>query len=187
MMTFAWRWSALTAAARTISRPGPHSGSPLDGLVRRGHQSARRRGQTAGVQAARRWKLIRTFASCCKARMWTRSPSPRPIIGTPWPRFGACKPARTSMSKSRFLTTFGKARKWSKAAHRYKKIVQAGTQSRSSHGIKEAVEWVQKGNLGKIRVARGLCYKPRPASAKRKARRRFPPRWITICGAGRRP
>jgi len=49
------------------------------------------------------------------------------------------------------------------AARRYKKIVQAGTQSRSSHGIKEAVEWVQKGNLGKIRVARGLCYKPRPS------------------------
>ena len=53
-----------------------------------------------------------------------------------------------------------------KAAQHYKKIVQAGTQSRSSHGIKEAVEWVQKGNLGKIKVARGLCYKPRPSIGK---------------------
>jgi hypothetical protein len=52
------------------------------------------------------------------------------------------------------------------AAHRYKKIVQAGTQSRSSLGIKEAVAWVQKGNLGKIRVARALCYKPRPSIGK---------------------
>jgi predicted dehydrogenase len=52
------------------------------------------------------------------------------------------------------------------AANRYNKIVQAGTQSRSSYGIKEAVEWVQKGNLGKIRVARALCYKPRPSIGK---------------------
>jgi predicted dehydrogenase len=49
------------------------------------------------------------------------------------------------------------------AARRYKKIVQAGTQARSSYGIKEAVQWVRKGNLGKIRLARGLCYKPRPS------------------------
>lgn len=47
------------------------------------------------------------------------------------------------------------------AAGRYKKIVQAGTQSRSSQGIKEAVEWVNKGNLGKILVSRGICYKRR--------------------------
>src|SRR5437762_821717 len=47
------------------------------------------------------------------------------------------------------------------AARKYKKIVQTGTQSRSSLGIKEAVEWVQQGNLGKIQIARGLCYKPR--------------------------
>ncbi len=52
------------------------------------------------------------------------------------------------------------------AAHRYQKIVQAGTQSRSSVAIKEAVHWVQKGNLGKIRVSRGLCYKPRASIGK---------------------
>src|SRR3954452_7280014 len=40
-----------------------------------------------------------------------------------------------------------------KAARKYKRICQAGTQSRSSHGIKEAVEWVKQGNLGKIKIA----------------------------------
>ncbi len=53
-----------------------------------------------------------------------------------------------------------------RAAHHYQKIVQAGTQSRSSYGIREAVAWVQKGNLGKIQVARALCYKPRPSIGK---------------------
>ena len=57
-------------------------------------------------------------------------------------------------------------RKIVEAARKYGKIVQAGTQSRSSHAIKEAVEWVRAGNLGKIRVARGLCYKPRTSIGK---------------------
>src|SRR3954463_14643976 len=47
-------------------------------------------------------------------------------------------------------------------ARKYDKIVQTGTQSRSSiAGIKAAVDWVREGHLGKIKVARGLCYKPR--------------------------
>jgi predicted dehydrogenase len=52
-------------------------------------------------------------------------------------------------------------RKIVEAARKYSKIVQTGTQSRSSHAIKEAVEWVRAGNLGKIKIARGMCYKPR--------------------------
>ncbi len=52
-------------------------------------------------------------------------------------------------------------RKAVEAARKYKRIVQTGTQSRSSQAIKEAVAWVRAGNLGKILVSRGLCYKPR--------------------------
>jgi predicted dehydrogenase len=53
-------------------------------------------------------------------------------------------------------------RRMIEAARKYKRIVQAGTQSRSSReGIKAAVDWVQAGNLGKIKVARALCYKRR--------------------------
>lgn len=48
-----------------------------------------------------------------------------------------------------------------KAARKYNKIVQTGTQSRSSYAIRDAVKWVQEGNLGKITISRGLCYKPR--------------------------
>jgi predicted dehydrogenase len=52
------------------------------------------------------------------------------------------------------------------AARQYNKIVQVGTQSRSSYAIKEAVEWVKGGNLGKILVSRALCYKPRGSIGK---------------------
>jgi predicted dehydrogenase len=48
------------------------------------------------------------------------------------------------------------------AAAKYKdRVIQAGTQIRSGEGLREAVQWVQDGNLGKIRAARGFCYKRR--------------------------
>lgn len=48
------------------------------------------------------------------------------------------------------------------AASRYSnRIVQAGTQNRSSLDIPRAIEYVRSGKLGKIVLARGLCYKPR--------------------------
>jgi len=53
-----------------------------------------------------------------------------------------------------------------KAARKYSRIVQTGTQSRSNPGLREGVEWIQAGNLGKITVARGLCYKPRQSIGK---------------------
>lgn len=58
-------------------------------------------------------------------------------------------------------------RKFVEAARKYKRIVQSGTQSRSSRdGIKAAVDWVNEGHIGKITLARGLCYKPRPSIGK---------------------
>lgn len=57
-------------------------------------------------------------------------------------------------------------RKVVEAARKYHKIVQAGTQSRSSHAIREAVAWIAEGNLGRIQAARGLCYKPRASIGK---------------------
>ena len=58
-------------------------------------------------------------------------------------------------------------RKLVEAARKYNKIVQTGTQSRSSRdGIQAAVDWVKAGNLGKILIARGLCYKPRQSIGK---------------------
>lgn len=49
-------------------------------------------------------------------------------------------------------------RKLVEAARKYNRIVQAGTQTRSSYAIKEAIGWLRAGNLGKIKLARTLCY-----------------------------
>jgi predicted dehydrogenase len=48
-----------------------------------------------------------------------------------------------------------------RAARKYERIIQTGTQSRSASGVREAIEFLRTGNLGRIVLARGLCYKRR--------------------------
>jgi len=52
-------------------------------------------------------------------------------------------------------------RKMVEAARKYNRIVQSGTQCRSSVGLQQAVQYVRSGKLGKIVLARGFCYKGR--------------------------
>ena len=47
------------------------------------------------------------------------------------------------------------------AAKRYNRVAQMGAQIRSGEGMREAIAWIRAGNLGKITVARGFCYKYR--------------------------
>jgi predicted dehydrogenase len=51
-------------------------------------------------------------------------------------------------------------------ARKYNRICQAGTQSRSSKGMREAMAFLHAGKLGKIKRAYGLCYKLRPSIGK---------------------
>jgi len=62
-----------------------------------------------------------------------------------------------------------------KAAEKYKRIVQAGMQCRSSYGVRAGIEFVQKGNLGKILISRGLCYKRRDSIGKTSGPQPIPP------------
>ncbi len=52
------------------------------------------------------------------------------------------------------------------AAKKYDRIIQCGTQSRSSTALQQAVQYVRSGQLGKIQYALGTCYKPRPSIGK---------------------
>ena len=52
------------------------------------------------------------------------------------------------------------------AAKKFNRVVQAGVQIRSGEGLREAVEWVRAGNLGKIIASRGFCYKRRDSIGK---------------------
>jgi predicted dehydrogenase len=52
-------------------------------------------------------------------------------------------------------------RRMVEAARKYNKIVQTGTQCRSHQGMHDAMAFVKSGKLGKVYMAKGLCYKPR--------------------------
>jgi predicted dehydrogenase len=47
------------------------------------------------------------------------------------------------------------------AARRHNKLCQAGTQIRSSSGVRQAIDFLHAGRLGRVQVGRGLCYKRR--------------------------
>src|SRR5688572_16359021 len=52
------------------------------------------------------------------------------------------------------------------AAARYKKLVQVGTMNRSRTVVRDAIKFIHEGGIGKVYLARGLCYKPRPPIGK---------------------
>jgi predicted dehydrogenase len=57
-------------------------------------------------------------------------------------------------------------RKLAEAQAKYGRIIQHGFQRRSETAWAEAFEWVAGGDLGKLTLARGFCYKPRPSIGK---------------------
>ena len=66
-------------------------------------------------------------------------------------------------------------RKMVEAARKYNRVVQVGTQSRSNVALMQAFAWIREGNLGRIQVARGLCYKRRPSIGKVAGPQTIPP------------
>jgi predicted dehydrogenase len=46
-------------------------------------------------------------------------------------------------------------------ARKHGKICQTGTQSRSNPGMRDAIAFIHAGKIGDVKLARGLCYKPR--------------------------
>ncbi len=53
------------------------------------------------------------------------------------------------------------------AAEKYGRIVASGFQNRSDDGLLEAFPYILEGNVGKIQMVRGLCYKNRTGIGKR--------------------
>jgi predicted dehydrogenase len=61
------------------------------------------------------------------------------------------------------------------AARKYGRIVQAGTQARTSSAMQEAIAWIQSGEIGPIRFGRVLLYRERSSIGKVTASTPIPP------------
>jgi predicted dehydrogenase len=57
-------------------------------------------------------------------------------------------------------------RKLVEAGEKYKKVVAVGTQCRSMKGMRDAMAFLHSGKIGKVKVARGFCYKKRNSIGK---------------------
>jgi len=78
----------------------------------------------------------------------------------------ACQAGKDVYVEKPVSHNVSEGRKIVEAARKYDRIVQTGTQSRSRTDLAAAFEWVQAGNLGKINISRGLCYKRRQSIGK---------------------
>src|SRR4051794_1711624 len=58
--------------------------------------------------------------------------------------------------------TVWEGRRMVESAARYNKIVQVGTMNRSRPSVIQAIKFMNDGGIGKVYMARGLCFKPRP-------------------------
>jgi predicted dehydrogenase len=62
-----------------------------------------------------------------------------------------------------------------KAARKYNRICQHGTQGRSAPAIREAIQKLKEGAIGKLYMAKGMCYKWRPSIGKAAGPQPIPP------------
>ncbi len=78
----------------------------------------------------------------------------------------ACQAGKDSYIEKPVSHNVFEGRVLAEAAKKYGRIVQCGTQSRSTVGLHQAVAWTQAGGLGKLLWARGTCYKRRASIGK---------------------
>ena len=70
------------------------------------------------------------------------------------------KPVSHNLAEGRLLVDL---------ARKHGRIVQTGSQSRSNPGMRQFIEHVRSGRLGKVTLARGLCYKRRDSIGKHRS------------------
>jgi predicted dehydrogenase len=79
----------------------------------------------------------------------------------------ACQAGKDVYVEKPCSQTFWEGRKLVEAARKYNRIVQHGTNSRSSVALREAMQLLNEGVIGDVYMARGLCYKWRDTIGKK--------------------
>jgi predicted dehydrogenase len=73
----------------------------------------------------------------------------------------ACQAGKDVYVEKPVSHTIEEGRKMVEAARKYNRVVQTGTQARSQTATRNAMSYINDGEMGKIYMARGLCLKPR--------------------------
>ncbi|MFC1562563.1 Gfo/Idh/MocA family oxidoreductase [candidate division KSB1 bacterium] len=73
----------------------------------------------------------------------------------------ACQAGKDVYVEKPVSHTVVEGRRMVQAARKYNRVVQAGTQSRSSSTVRAAIKFAHDGGLGDVYMSKGLCFKPR--------------------------
>ena len=73
----------------------------------------------------------------------------------------ACQAGKDVYVEKPVSHTLLEGRKMVEAARKYSRVVQAGTQGRSSIPTNKAIDFINSGGLGEVFMTKGTCYKPR--------------------------
>ena len=73
----------------------------------------------------------------------------------------ACQAGKDVYVEKPVSHTLLEGRKMVEAARKYDRVVQTGTQGRSSFALRQAIKFLNEGGLGEIYMTKGLCLKPR--------------------------
>jgi predicted dehydrogenase len=73
----------------------------------------------------------------------------------------ACQAGKDVYVEKPVSHTVSEGRRMVEAARKYNRVVQTGTQARSSISTNNAIKFIKDDGLGKIYMAKGLCLKPR--------------------------
>ena len=92
----------------------------------------------------------------------TATPNHWHALVTVW----ACQAGKDVYVEKPVSHNIWEGRRMVEAARKYNRIVQSGTQRRSDEGLREAIEFVKQGNLGAVRLVRGLVYVRRDSVGK---------------------
>lgn len=73
----------------------------------------------------------------------------------------ACQAGKHVYVEKPVSHTLEEGRKMVEAARKYNRVVQTGTQARSSTSMMNAMDYVHNGEIGDVYMAKGICFKPR--------------------------
>jgi predicted dehydrogenase len=83
-------------------------------------------------------------------------------LATVW----ACQAGKDVYVEKPLSYNIWEGRQMVEAARKYGRIVQCGTQARTSSAMREAIEWVHRGEIGPIRYGRVILYRERSSIGK---------------------
>jgi predicted dehydrogenase len=110
-----------------------------------------------GVKPLLEWDIRKVISNPDIHVVSIATPNHWHALGTVW----ACQAGKHVYAEKPACHNIFEGRKMVEAASKYDVRVQVGFQARSYKNINEAIKFLHDGGIGKVYMARGLCYKPR--------------------------